>query len=137
VTAILGWATTLFILFTPVRDWTMVPNMGIEDWIALTLRPPFILAMVALAFFCSLLSFGWMNRYQPQITASQAAVIYSLEPVFASSWALFLPGMLAPWTGLEHPNEKITLGLWVGGALILLANVVALYPSKSNREIQD
>ncbi len=137
VTAILGWMTTLFVLFTPIRDWTLVPDMSITDWTELTMRLPFVLAMFALAFFCSLLSFGWMNRYQPQITASQAAVIYSLEPVFASSWALFLPGMLAPWTGMEHPNEKITFGLWMGGALILLANVVALYPSKSNRETKD
>lgn len=81
-----------------------------------------------------MLAFGWMNKYQPAVSASQAAVIYSLEPVFASGWALFLPSVLAMLSGIAHQNEQITWGLLVGGLLILVANVVALYPSGSAQD---
>jgi drug/metabolite transporter (DMT)-like permease len=73
-----------------------------------------------------------MNKFQPAITAAQAAVIYSLEPVFASTWALFLPGMLSLASGIEYLNEQVTWGLLSGGVLILLANVVALYPDRGS-----
>ncbi|MFM7926175.1 MAG: hypothetical protein ACKO9Q_00555, partial [Pirellula sp.] len=51
--------------------------------------------------------------------------------VFASAWALFLPGWLSMLSGIEHSNEQVTWSLLLGGVLILLANVVALYPSGS------
>jgi len=134
MTAALGWITTAVILVTPLRAATGVPNMVVSDWWSLSAQPVYIALLLALASFCSLLSFGWMNKYQPAVTASQAAVIYSLEPVFASSWALFLPGWLGAWTGLEQHNEAITWSLLAGGVLILIANVVALYPSGESPE---
>lgn len=84
-----------------------------------------------LAVFCSVFAFLGMNKYQPHITAVQASVIYSSEPVFASAWALFLPGILG-WlaTRYGYPNETLTLPLLLGGLLILIANIVALWPRK-------
>jgi drug/metabolite transporter (DMT)-like permease len=105
--------------------------MEIGDWVQLSVRPIFLVSLFGLAILCSLLAFGWMNKYQPYVSAAQAAVIYSLEPVFASSWALFLPGFLSVLSGIVHENEQVTWGLLLGGILILLANFVALYPSGS------
>jgi len=127
--SVLGWLTVGLILGTTLRSQTGVQEMGFADWVGLSIRPIFLMSLLGLAVLCSLLAFGWMNKYQPSVTASQAAVIYSLEPVFASGWALFLPGLLAKLSGIEHQNEQVTWGLLVGGLLILVANVVALYPS--------
>ncbi|MFM8570471.1 MAG: DMT family transporter [Pirellula sp.] len=127
--AVLGWLTVGVILETPLRLSTGAQAMQWMDWVQLSGRTIFLISLVALAIFCSILAFGWMNKYQPAVTASQAAVIYSLEPVFASAWALFLPGVLSKLSGIEHPNEQITWSSLVGGLLILIANVIALYPT--------
>jgi drug/metabolite transporter (DMT)-like permease len=108
--------------------------MHVSDWLRLTATPGYAGSLFLLASLCSVISFGLMNRFQPHVSASQAAVIYSLEPVFASTWALFLPGWLSLWTGLDHSNEFWHWSLIVGGGMILIANLFALYPSKSNRE---
>lgn len=86
-----------------------------------------------LGVFCSLVCFYCMNKYQPYISAVQASVIYSLEPVFASSWALVIPGLLSIATGIAYDNEQWSLPLVFGGSLILLANVVALWPARAER----
>lgn len=70
-----------------------------------------------------------MNTYQPLVSAVQAAVIYTMEPVFVSSWALFLPGILSFAYGLSYANEVLSLSMMLGGGLILVANVVALWPT--------
>jgi drug/metabolite transporter (DMT)-like permease len=130
--SVLGWITVGLILGTSLKSQTGVADMAFFDWVQLSMRPVFLIALFALAILCSLLAFGWMNKFQPAITAAQAAVIYSLEPVFASTWALFLPGMLSLASGIEYLNEKVTWGLLSGGVLILLANVVALYPDRGS-----
>ena len=127
--ALLGWLTIGLLLGTPLRSGIGVEGMELRDWTELSLKPIFLSSLGLLAVFCSLVAFGWMNKYQPYVTASQAAVIYSLEPVFASSWALFLPGLLSILSGIKHHNEQLTFGLVVGGLLILIANFVALYRS--------
>jgi drug/metabolite transporter (DMT)-like permease len=134
VTAGLSWALTAMILATPLREGTGVSSMGFGDWWALTIRGPYLTSLFVLASFCSVVSFGLMNRFQPHVTASQAAVIYSIEPVCASLWALFLPGWLSVATGMNHPNETLTRSLLVGGIMILIANVVALYPTRRERK---
>ncbi len=85
--------------------------------------------ILILAAFPSLLSFSWMNTYQPHVTAVQAAVIYTLEPVFVTTWALFLPGVFHLLWGLPMANELLTAPIFIGGAVILLANVLALRPN--------
>ena len=101
------------------------------SWRTLFFSANFIMVILFLAIFCSVVAFVGMNKYQPHITAVQASVVYSTEPVFASLWALFLPsllGSLDPKMG--YPNEIISLPLILGGSFVLLANVVALWPKK-------
>ena len=100
-----------------------------QSWLKLFLSPLFIGIVLFLALFCSVVAFLGMNKYQPQITAVQASIIYSSEPVFASSWALFLPGLLGVVeTKIGYPNEVISAHLVLGGTLVLLANIVSLWP---------
>jgi len=104
-----------------------------SSWRALFFSPVFVTVILFLALFCSVLAFLGMNKYQPHITAVQASVIYSSEPVFASLWALFLPEMLGVLEfKMGYPNEIVSLPLLIGGACVLLANVVALWPRNQN-----
>src|SRR4051812_5276109 len=95
-------------LATLVRPWTSVP------WLGLT---------VLLTLFCTVAAFSLMNRWQPKITATEAGLIYCIEPIFASVMALFLPALFSRWAGIDYPNESATWALIAGGGLITLANV--------------
>jgi hypothetical protein len=65
-----------------------------------------------------------MNRWQPLISPTEAGLIYTIEPVFASLLALFLPGLVSVWAGVDYPSESVTWRLLVGGGLITAANVL-------------
>jgi hypothetical protein len=65
-----------------------------------------------------------MNTWQPKITATEAGLIYCVEPVFGSAMSLFLPSLVSVWAGINYANETATLSLLVGGALITTANVL-------------
>lgn len=70
-----------------------------------------------LIFGPTLIAFSLVTIYQPRISAVRAVLIYLLEPVFASIFAWLYNG------------SRMTLGMIVGGALILVANaVVELLP---------
>ena len=77
-----------------------------------------------LTLLCTLGSFGLMNAWQPKITATEAGLIYCVEPVFGSVMALFLPAIFSAWAGINYGNEAATWTLLVGGGLITAANVL-------------
>jgi len=79
---------------------------------------------MGLTLFCTLGAFTLMNTWQPRITATEAGLIYCLEPVFASLLALCLPGLLSRWAGFDYANESLTISLLTGGGLITAANVL-------------
>jgi drug/metabolite transporter (DMT)-like permease len=85
---------------------------------------PWVGFTVALTLFCTVGAFTIMNTWQPRITATEAGLIYCLEPLFASFMALFLPGIFSVWAGFAYPNETLTGHLLVGGGLITAANVL-------------
>lgn len=95
--------TTLWI------PWTSAP------WLGFTL---------GLTVFCTIGAYTLMNAWQPKITATEAGLIYCIEPVAASLMALFLPAWLARWGGFDYPNEVATTHLLIGGGLITAANVL-------------
>ncbi|MEI6106961.1 MAG: EamA family transporter [Opitutae bacterium] len=92
------------------------------------LRPwasgPWLAFTVMLTLFCTLGSFILMNTWQPKITATEAGLIYCVEPVFASLMALFLPAWFSAWAGFAYANEQLTWHLLLGGGLVTLANVL-------------
>jgi drug/metabolite transporter (DMT)-like permease len=77
-----------------------------------------------LTLFCTLGAYTLMTMWQPKITATEAGLIYCVEPLFASLLALFLPAIFSAWGGFNYPNEQLTWHLLVGGGLITLANVL-------------
>ena len=79
---------------------------------------------LVLTGFCTVGSFTIMNKWQPQITATEAGLIYCFEPIFGSIMALFLPAIFSAWAGLNYANEPVTWHLLVGGGLITLANIL-------------
>jgi len=54
-----------------------------------------------------------MNKYQPQVPANRAALIYFLEPVFGAAFSLLLG------------YDQWSYSLLLGGALIIAGNLLA------------
>lgn len=85
---------------------------------------PSITMILALALFCSIGAYLLMNHWQPRISATEAGLIYTTEPVFTAVYVLFLPGWISSWTGGGYANEHFGLANIIGGALIVAANVI-------------
>jgi drug/metabolite transporter (DMT)-like permease len=85
---------------------------------------PWVAFTLGLTVFCTLGAFTLMNTWQPKITATEAGLLYCVEPVFASILALFLPAWFSAWGGFDYPNEVATAHLIIGGGLITVANVL-------------
>jgi drug/metabolite transporter (DMT)-like permease len=88
--------------------------------------PGVLMLTAILALVCTVYSYGTMTHWQPSVTATQAGLIYAMEPVFASAWALFLPGWFSALSGTAYENERLTWHLFAGGALILAANLLLI-----------
>jgi len=89
------------------------------------------LVMGSIILLCTLGAYLLMNRWQRFVTATEAGLIYCVEPVVASLFALFLPGLLSTLAGVNYANEFVTWRLLVGGALITGANVLIQFRSMS------
>jgi drug/metabolite transporter (DMT)-like permease len=87
------------------------------SWVGLT---------VALSLVSTVGAFTIMNTWQPKITPTEAGLIYCIEPLFASIFALFLPALISAATGIAYTNERATASLLIGGGLITLANILVL-----------
>jgi drug/metabolite transporter (DMT)-like permease len=85
---------------------------------------PSFVFIASLALFCSVGAYGLMNSWQPRVSATEAGLIYTIEPVFTAIYVLFLPAVLGRFIGSAYPNESLTAPLAVGGSLILAANVL-------------
>jgi len=77
---------------------------------------------------CTVLAFSWMNRFQPELSASEAGVVYGAEPLFASLFSLFLPGIFSSLARIDYANEVLTSELLLGGGLVITANVLLQLP---------
>jgi drug/metabolite transporter (DMT)-like permease len=109
------------LLALPVAAWA-APDAG--AFVRAYANGPVLLMTGALVLFCTIGSYGLMNLWQRHITATEAGLIYCIEPVAASAFALFLPGWLSGLAGIDYGNEQITRDLVIGGGLILAANVL-------------
>ena len=88
-------------------------------------RTPAVLTMLVILLGAStLVAFTIMNVWQPHIAPTHATLIYCAEPVFASLYALFLPGWLAQLGRFNFVNESLSAHLWIGGGLITIANIL-------------
>lgn len=83
-----------------------------------------VVLIACLALFCSVGAYGLMNVWQRRVSATEAGLIYTTEPVFTAVYVLFLPALLAGFIGGSYGNESLTLPLVAGGGLIVAANVL-------------
>jgi drug/metabolite transporter (DMT)-like permease len=79
-------------------------------------RPAVLRDLGVLILLPTVLAFHWMNRYQPHVSAGRAALIYLLEPVFASAYSV-------AWG-----HDELTARLFLGGGLILAGNLLIEVP---------
>jgi len=85
--------------------------------------------LMILVLVCTFGGYLLMNHWQRRVTATEAGLIYCLEPVFASALALFLPAAFSRCAGIDYANERLTASLLIGGGLITAANVLVQIPS--------
>src|SRR5687768_14432977 len=94
--------------------------------------------IIVLVLFCTMTAYMMMNRWQPHVTATEAGLLYGIEPVFASLFALFLPAYLSRFAQINYANEQLTLHLFVGGTIIVLSNILLqLKPPAKTTPIPD
>jgi len=130
VTCIMFAVTGLFCL--PTGLMTM---RHAADWY-IALSAPHVLFFIGwLALICTLAAYLLMNRWQPEVSATEAGLIYCSEPLFASCFALVLPGWFSTLGGLNYANESLTMRLVIGGSLITAANILIQYPSPSQKTV--
>ena len=123
-------ATVMFAVKGAVLVPLVIAGGGMRS-LAIYRSGPIMTLTLVLALACTVYGYLMMTRWQPSVTATQAGIIYATEPVFASSWALFLPEIYSRMTGIAYPNETIHWQLLAGGALILVANaLLILRPDK-------
>lgn len=77
-----------------------------------------------LAACCSVGAYLLMNYWQPRVSAVEAGMIYTTEPVFTAFYALFLPAWISVIAGVGYANESLTFQMLTGGVLILAANML-------------
>ena len=85
---------------------------------------------------CTTIPFSLMNRYQRDVSASEAGIIYGAEPLFASLLSLFLPNFFGGLTNVTYANERLTERLLVGGGLVVIANVLLQLPFGARAKLE-
>jgi drug/metabolite transporter (DMT)-like permease len=86
--------------------------------------PAAMTLLATLVIVCTLGGYLFMNRWQRHVSATEAGLIYCVEPVLASVLALFLPAWISVWAGINYANESLTPRLLIGGGLVTAANVL-------------
>lgn len=98
---------------------------GVGVWwgwmVGMLSRWDLLAGVVAQAVFASALAFHWMNTYQPLLSPSKAALIYLLEPIFASFFSILLG------------HEALTYPLVLGGLLIVVGNGIGALPMRRDK----
>ncbi len=79
--------------------------------------------MAILVIFCSLITFVIMNRWQPEITGTEATFIYSLEAIFTIFFSFLWIPLLFKFGNFKLELEAPTLRFSLGALCLILANV--------------
>ncbi len=118
-------ALALPVAFATTRQW--------GDWLEAYRSAPTLGFLGILIFPCTCGGYLLVNHWQRHVTATEAGLMYCLEPVFASAFALFLPAWFSAWAAVSYANETLGVNLLVGGGLITAANVLLQLPSATRR----
>jgi drug/metabolite transporter (DMT)-like permease len=86
--------------------------------------PGVIPVMIVIILICTCLPYAIMNRWQREVSSTEAGIIYCSEALFAAGSSLILPALLAPLLGVVYANESPSLAMVLGGGLILAGAVL-------------
>jgi drug/metabolite transporter (DMT)-like permease len=120
-------ASILLLATIPLANRSLEPIAACTRMLA---DIPFLLLTLSTSVFCTVLAFHLMNKYQAHVSPAHAALIYTLEPIFATLWAMCLPGQISPLVGLDYASERPGWELVMGGLLVVSGNALALAPSR-------
>ncbi len=95
--------------------------------------PALWLLTLALVLFCTVFNFLIMNAWQRCVSATEAGLIYCIEPIVATILSAFLPGWISRLAAITYPNETLTWSLLVGGVLIVGATVLVATEPRTMR----
>ena len=112
---------TIVVLIAPIAFFTAPTPQAILTAYS---SGPVLLLVGVLSLACTLAAYSLMNFWQPHVSATEAGLIYCVEPLFTSVFVAFLPGWLSAFAGIHYANEQFTRALLTGGALITLANAL-------------
>lgn len=88
-----------------------------RDWgVEVMARPEAARDLGLLVILSTVLAFHWMNVYQPRVSASRAALVYLLEPVFGSAFSV------------AAGYDVVVPTMLVGGGLVIAGNVLVELP---------
>jgi drug/metabolite transporter (DMT)-like permease len=88
---------------------------------------PLLVMNLLITLVSTLYAYLAMTRWQACVSSTQAGLIYATEPVFATLWALFLPGWFSALAGVSYPNEQFSKGFLVGALLMVAANGLLIF----------
>jgi drug/metabolite transporter (DMT)-like permease len=115
----------MFLALTAMFTFAYAAGGGTKhDLVQLFGTPALAILSLLLVLLCTLFNFFIMNAWQRYVTATEAGLIYCLEPVIAAILCSFLPGWLSRLTGISYANETLTWTLFIGGFLIVAAAVL-------------
>jgi drug/metabolite transporter (DMT)-like permease len=117
-----------FVMFVLTAAMALPSTIGTmrqpADLVTAFASPRLFALVMVLVLFCTMTAYMMMNRWQPHVTATEAGLIYGIEPVCASLFALFVPAILSRLVKIDYANERMTAHLLLGGSIIVLANVL-------------
>lgn len=112
---------TITILIAPVA---MLTAPAPRAFLAAYTSWPALVLVGGIVFICTLGAYTLMNVWQPHVTATEAGLIYCVEPICASIFAAFLPGWISRFANIDYADERLTRYLLIGGILITAANIL-------------
>lgn len=115
VVATLSWILTPLISSEPLASGSRLG--GLQGVSALLRMPPVWISLAYQALLATTLAFYLMSTLQRHVNPTEAAILYSLEPVFTALLAVtgWIPGV----------REHLRPVQWAGAALILAAMLLA------------
>jgi drug/metabolite transporter (DMT)-like permease len=95
--------------------------------------PGVLPVMTVIILVCTCLPYAIMNRWQREVSSTEAGIIYCCEALFAAGSSLFLPALLAPLLGIVYANESPSIAMVLGGGMILAGAVLVQLAPKWRR----
>jgi drug/metabolite transporter (DMT)-like permease len=113
--AVASWILAVAIPSHPLADGTRLGGLG--GTLRILATPHAWASILYLGALATALAFYLMSRLQAHLGATEAAILYSLEPVFAAALAVsgWIPGIC----------ERLTLFQIAGGIIILFSMLLA------------